>query len=489
MKERNIEKSINQKIKEIGKYGLVYSLGTFSQSLVGFLLLPMYANFLSPYDYGVFALIQFIGTVLGTFFYFGASSALPRSYFSYKNKSERIKVFNVTFTILFIGALIQIFIGFVFSEFFSVLLTGEHIFSSLISIQICSSAIAFLNTGFYMYLRLVRNSKVIILLGILNISIIVALVYFFLVLFSLGLKAPIFAIFISNFITICIFVFYFRNTISLVNTFSEEYQIQLKYGLPIAIASISQMVLEWGDRLVLNELLDISSVGIYSFAVRLAMVFNVLIITPFSMIWEPVIMDYKSDKNIRDLFTKITNYFSIIASIFITGCYFFLGELLSLLIRNNSFNDSIKLVPLVMIGIFFFGLNSIFSAGIKYARKTDLLIYIYIFWGFINICLNILFIPIYGLLAPVMLAIFCKLSISITILFLSRKYFSFTIEIYSLGKLLLIILNTFLLKYIFEVFFDFNILLVKVNLYVLFLFSIYFYIFSDKEKKIQISSL
>ena len=89
------QKTISEKIKEAGKHGLIYGLGSIAQSAAGFFLLPLYAKYLLPHDYGVFSLIQMIGIVLGAIFYLGASSALPRSYFNYDDPEKRKKVFRV----------------------------------------------------------------------------------------------------------------------------------------------------------------------------------------------------------------------------------------------------------------------------------------------------------------------------------------------------------------------------------------------------------
>lgn len=482
------QKTISEKIKEAGKHGLIYGLGSIAQSAAGFFLLPLYAKYLLPHDYGVFSLIQMIGIVLGAIFYLGASSALPRSYFNYDDPEKRKKVFNTTLLLLATGALIQILIGALFSNIISKLVIGSAEYGHLIFINLVSSAIIFINTGFFIYLRLLRKSKIVVLMSIVNLLITISVVYYFLVFRQLGIAAPIYAILVSQCITSTFFIIYLRKSISLLSYLPNELSFQFKYGFPLAIASLAQMVTDWGDRVLLNNFLTTFDVGIYSFAVRIAMIYNVLIMLPFAMIWAPMMMEYKNDQNVREMFTRITFYYTLISVILIVFTNFFIADIFGLLAKNSVYNQSIGIVPYVMMGLFLYSLCNIFTAGILFEKKSSILVYIYLGWGIINILMNIIMIKNFHIMGAVITAIITRFGISFTALLISSKYFTFPFNILRYTKISISILLVLVSKNLLaqtdlfssEVF-------INIFLFAGFLVFIYYIVF-DKDEKIHIQN-
>ncbi len=78
------EKSLFAKIKEAASHTLIYGLGSVLQTALGFILIPLYTRYYSTDMYGTLALITICGSLAGSVFYLGASSALSRSYFDYE---------------------------------------------------------------------------------------------------------------------------------------------------------------------------------------------------------------------------------------------------------------------------------------------------------------------------------------------------------------------------------------------------------------------
>ena len=62
--------------------------------------------------------------------------------------------------------------------------------------------------------------------------------------------------------------------------------------------------------------MTISDVGLYSASVRIGSIINVLMIIPFVQIWNPMMMEYKNDKDIKD-FSRIMSYFMIVGLVFL----------------------------------------------------------------------------------------------------------------------------------------------------------------------------
>jgi O-antigen/teichoic acid export membrane protein len=441
------QKSIAEKIKEVGKHGIIYGFGSIAQSAAGFLLLPLYAKYLVPHAFGVFSLIQLIGTISGAIFYLGASSALPRSYFDYDDPEDRKRVFNTTLLLLFSGAAIQIIIAALFSNFFSSIIIGSSDYGKLVFINLVSSAILFINTGFFIYLRILRKSTIVVIMSIMSFLVTVSIAYYLLISENMGISAPIYAIFGSQILILLFFLFYLRDSISLFPIFRKEIRIQLKFGIPSVLASVSLMISDWGDRIILGQILSISDVGIYSMGVRIAMLYNIVIVLPFAMIWSPMMMEYKNDENIKELFTRVTFYYSVISVVCIVLCFLFMDDILGLFDMAQNYAVSIKLIPFIMAGLYLSSLQNIFSAGVFYKRKPILLVYVYLAIGGINILLNLLLVPILGLWGAVTSGILSRLALAVAVYVVSGRYFQFKLDYIRYLKLTTLVLAILLMEY------------------------------------------
>ena len=472
---------MTSKVSEVIKHGLIYGFGSLAQSAASFLLLPMYAKHLPPTEYGVFSLIQLVGTVAGTIFYLGANSTLPRSYFDYSNDIDRQKVFNTTLLLLAIGGIAQTLFGCTFSSIISEKVIGTNIYSHLVLVSLISSALTFINTGFIVYLRLLRKSTIIVVISILNLSLTVSFVYYFLVIASIGIKAPVYSILISQVLTITIFLLYFRKTISFSNIILRKISIQLKFGIFSVLASSSMLISQLGDRIILNNYLNIREVGIYSFGFKISMIYTVLIVIPFGMIWTPMMNEYKNDPKIKELFSRITFYYTLLSITVVVFAYYFVDEFFMLL--GNAYTESARLVPMIIIGLFFDGLLNIFSAGIIYSRNIYILSYVYFIYGVLYILMNILIIPVYGKSGAIAVFVVTKLLIAVSVYLLAQRYFSFPLGLIRYLKILNTLGTVLIVDKIFN-YFSLNGITFDIILFSTFIFSVYLYVIDEKEKTI-----
>jgi len=63
------------------------------QSLMSFLLLPVFTFFLTKTEFGLASVINSVAGLLGLLFVFGTQSVISRLYFEYKDDPEKLKRF------------------------------------------------------------------------------------------------------------------------------------------------------------------------------------------------------------------------------------------------------------------------------------------------------------------------------------------------------------------------------------------------------------
>ena len=65
-------------LKATLKHSTIYGLGNISSKLVGFILLPLYTEYLTVDEYGILALLEITSQILVSIFSFNISTAMMR---------------------------------------------------------------------------------------------------------------------------------------------------------------------------------------------------------------------------------------------------------------------------------------------------------------------------------------------------------------------------------------------------------------------------
>ncbi len=189
---------MNKTIKKYFYQLLIYGFGSGFDAIVGFLVLPLYASVFSVKEYGIFSILILISTLFQSCFYLGASSALNRSYFEYKDEDERKKVASTSLYITLIGAISQIMIGILFANEISILLFENPDYSIHILLILCASALAFISQLFYLVLRLLMKPYYVIIVSILTSGVFLGILFYLLNNLQLGILSPVIALTVSN---------------------------------------------------------------------------------------------------------------------------------------------------------------------------------------------------------------------------------------------------------------------------------------------------
>jgi O-antigen/teichoic acid export membrane protein len=441
------ELKLNEILKTIGKNSLIYGISTALQPLGGFILLPLYSENFEKSEFGIYTLILLISTIFSTVFYLGINSAFIRSYYDYDLEEDRIKVFNTSLLILIIGLLLQILTCFITANYLSVSILKNESYVGLLLISVITSGISFVNTGFLNYLRVKEKAFIYTLISSFSFVISVTLTLCLFEYFNKGIDSPIYSALVSQLIIMLLLILIHIKDINLFNINRSEIKVLLHFGLPSIFASISIMIGEWGDKLLINEFLDRDELGVFSMGFRIAMIYNVIVAMPFALVWSPLMMKLKDHKDIQSIFARVSFLYFGISLIFIFLIYILLDPLLSIIGFHAKFNDSISFVPVLMTAIAFGSLQNIYSAGIIYARKPIILVYVYSFVGFLNFIMSYFAVIHFGLHGIMASFLFFKLLNSLAIFYFSSKYLIFRIFDFNYVFLILaftIVINLYL---------------------------------------------
>lgn len=171
-----------------------------------------------------------------------------------------------------------------------------------------------------------------------------------------------------------------------------------KFCLPIAIPlifhSLSALILNQSDRIMLQKLMDNSVTGIYGFAYTIAVMINILnmAINNAWVAWYFESMKKKEHSKIRSKAKIYIILFTIITGLFILGS----PEVVKIL-GNKNYWEGIALMPIIVAGYFFVFLYT-FNVNYEfYKKKTKYIAAGTIIAGISNIVMNFILIPKMGM--------------------------------------------------------------------------------------------
>lgn len=204
---------------------------------------------------------------------------------------------------------------------------------------------------------------------------------------------------IIDYLIFSLFLIYFYSKKDL-SIFKWRFNLTISKSLlnqswPLILSSVTFIIYNNVDKIMIKNMMDNDAVGIYSAAGRLVMIWQFLpglIVTSFL----PSLVHVFHNKALFNKRMKFLSSFLIWSSIIICTLYSFFSETIISLTFGEDYNlSSTILSTLVWSNIFIF-FNSVWNKWMLLLNKTRLTLYFSITSAFLNLVLNYFFIPLYG---------------------------------------------------------------------------------------------
>jgi O-antigen/teichoic acid export membrane protein len=224
------------------------------------------------------------------------------------------------------------------------------------------------------------------------------------------------------------------------------------YGFPILIAGIAFAVNEHLDKIILEFLLPKNigkaEVGAYSACYKLGL-FMVLFATAFRLGIEPFFFSHAKNENAKQTYAMITKFFVIFGSLILLGVIVFADLLKQIMIKDESYWEAMKVVPLIILANFFLGIYNNLSVWYKLTDKTKIGAYISIVGAILTLLLNYLLIPKYSYMGSAIGTIVAYGSMMIISYLLGKKYYSIPYDMKKIGGYLAVSILFSILSFYF----------------------------------------
>lgn len=403
-------------MKRLAGETAIYGLSSIIGKFLNWMLVPLYTRVLATEsDFGVVTNLYAWTALLMVILTYG----METGFFRFMNKKEitvPMRVYATTlFSLAFTSVMFMVLVFSALKPISSLIDYGSHpeyigMMAGIVAVDaFCCIPFAFLRYQG----RAVRFASI----KLLNIFLNIILVIFFLVVSPWlyehvpGLVSWFYVpgyqvgyIFIANVITTAVTFLLLipdmipglREKVSLVLL-----KQMLKYSFPILILGLAGIFNQTADKIVFPFLFDdkeyaTTQLGIYGACFKVAVVM-VMFIQAFRYAYEPFIFaKNKSEDNTR-AYSEAMKYFIIFSLLIFLGVMFYL-DIIKYFVAAEYY-PGLRVVPIVMMGEFFFGIYFNLSFWYKLIDQTQWGAYFSTIGCVVTILIIVLLAPVYGYMA------------------------------------------------------------------------------------------
>lgn len=391
-----------EKPSNVFKHTLFYSAGNLLSRGLNFLLLPFYSHFITTNEFGIYSVIVSAVTILSTIINLGFPSIFIKNLSEVNTDEERKKIFSNIFLVVLSVSIISFLIVLAFSKSLSLLLTGNENFQ--IEVVLGFLAILVYNISYYIssvYITREESKRFV------SKTAISAILNFTLnLLFTGYFRYGINGIFLAQILSSTALIYLSKDGIEKYFEFKLDVKLFRQLfllSLPLFFSGLFSILVEVIDRIFIIKILDETSAGIYSFGYRLALIYNLFILS-FKTSWIPHFMklknldDYERARHIGRIFTKLI-YVSALIILTIT---LFIDEIFELKIFDvdiiaSQYKSASEIILVVMLGYFFSLMMTFYSPAPYLTNKTIHFLVSDLIAAITNIILNLILIKSFGI--------------------------------------------------------------------------------------------
>lgn len=409
------------------RVGLV-GVTNFIVGLRGLILIPILTKTLGVSGYGIWSLIIVTISLAMPLAMLGLPQAMVRFLAPEKDKKEiQEGFFSVSFTVLSFGLVLSLIL-FALSDFFALIIIKDISIAPIIRIAAFMIVLTAIDQTILSFFTAFRQMKKYSLFVISQNFIEVALIAYT-VLSGFGISGAVIGLLTSRAILLAIMLPYIVSRIGFKLPNFSRLKSYLSFGLPMVPTTIFAWIIHSSDRYMIGYFMGSVPVGIYSAAYGIGFVIH-MFINPVGIVLFPTVSKLWDEEKIAEFKTHLRyslKYFLMLAIPSLFGLSVLAKELL-LILSTSEFVSGAILIPFVASGLILYGAYNTFHYVLTSAKRTDLLAISLGTASVVNIALNILFIPIIGILGAAIATSITYTSVGIIVPFLSRRYLKFEID-------------------------------------------------------------
>lgn len=413
--------------KRFVKLTSIYLVGEIIIMAGGFLSFPILTRILTKQEYGVMNLISMTIMLVALLFSAGLRHSSQRFYAEYEVNNKFQHFYStIIYTTLFLGILGTIsVISLSKTLLWLDLLPSAS--SKLLAIASFLVGIRLLTEIVGCLYRVREKANIYALFAVLTKYAGMLLSILFVFHYSYGLTGYYSGLILGE---VAILVVYAKVMIRDMGIPKVSFSFPLvkemvQYGFPLILTGFAGFVLRVGDHYLIGYFLSAEDVAMYSVPYNLCSYITDLTISAFQFSFIPMIMNQwatNAREGIEAQVRLMINIYFLVTIPAIFGISV-LGEKLIVLLASSKYAGAHHILPYIVAGEGIKGLLLPLAVGLQFFKKTKVIALVTIGCALLNVCLNIVLIPILHLLGAAISTLLCYCVMVIACERASSKYF------------------------------------------------------------------
>jgi O-antigen/teichoic acid export membrane protein len=372
----------------------LYFVGNVAFKVIGFVMIPFYAHYLTPEQSGVLNLVELAITVVAIAFGLqAAGAALARIYHDATDDAGRREAVSTALigTVLLAGAIALLASLFAGPISVAVSLQGQ---ADLLRLAFCAMFFSSIVEIALVYERMLNRPRFYLAYSIVTLvttlSLNIALIGF-VHLGVLGFIISKLAVAVGG----CAFLLR-RVGREVGAAFRPAIAGALaRFGAPLIVSGASYFAIHFSDRLFLAHVSK-ADVGVYSLAYNFAFLISVVIGDSFTKVWGVSLYSYASGDGWQERLASIGRWLIFVLGASAMGISLFGRDVLTLMVPA-SYYPPVLMLPVLVFGYFLREVGDFFNSTLLIGIGSGLVGRIAVLGAVLNLALNAALIPRYGI--------------------------------------------------------------------------------------------
>lgn len=405
--------------KDVGLMGFLSMIG----QLRGLILLPILAKEIGPANYGIWSQANVTIELLIPVALLGLNGAFIRFLAAEKDrKILREGIYSTLFAVILMSTILSLIVFLFASEIASALFGGAE---AAIVVKIISGILIIwsIDKIFLTFFRTFRKMKFFTGTSIaINFGEIGLIAY--LVFAGYGVAGIVFSLL---FVRLIVGIFMAYIVISTVGFKFPDFSFirtYLNYSLPTIPTAFFWWMVMSSDRYIIGYFLGTAPVGIYSAAYGIGSI-GLIFMEPIKLVLVPALSKLWDEQKITEVKVHLkysAKYFFMLAIPSSFGISVLSKPILYILTTSEFIPEGIFVIPLASLCILIYGIYPIVGQVLFLVKKTKLIGSIWMMAALINVLLNLILIPIIGIVGAVVATLISFLLASTVTIFYANKY-------------------------------------------------------------------
>ena len=409
-------------MNKLVKNSSFYTLGNILPKIGSFFLIPIYTKYMEPADYGIVYSLQVLVSVLTIAFTLSLPKAIYRLFYDYKTIDEKRTFISSIINTIFLISTSVFLLALVFNNVVTLIYTSIDFFPYFFYVLIFILFNSF-ETVPKALLMVKERANLFVILNVLQFLLKNGLIIVFVVYIGKGAEGYLLGQMLSAVIFAPVFIYLIKDYIRF-RWNAGIIKTTLAFSLPMIPGNLSAWVLNLSDRVFIERYFSTADVGIYSLGYQIAglvLIFSGAIKSAI----DPHFYKTSNENSYEISKKKLSKEFSyLIIFVFVIG---FLIALFSKdavqLFIDPKYLEAYKIVPIISLAYLIGHFSGYFNLMIYQSKKSIIVMYLMIVSAVLNVGLNFLLIPSFGVYGAAWATVLSFSLLFILSAVVSKKYY------------------------------------------------------------------